>query len=176
MFGLLIRVLVGTMLVIAVLAAQNADAATIAPSVSVPRMNEAAAIVAGRSVDAQCVLDSEAWATELRSLNAPPNVLAYVSSNNLNVIRLGPSVCRAWQEGPTGRGFGAALNIVAHEAAHTRGVFSEPEAACWGLLWAADLARRMYGIEFFTPQSEAIIASSRRAHDGLVPQYREVCR
>jgi hypothetical protein len=56
-----------------------------------------------------------------------------------------------------------------------RGVRSEALASCWGLLWAADLARRYYGIEFFTRESEMVMAGAWSFFKGEPAEYREMC-
>jgi hypothetical protein len=168
---------VGVWLVALALATQAQPATIVrAPVTDLPKLDEIASTVAHKTVDAQCEFDREKWSAELRSMGADDrNILGYVDRGQTNVIRLGPSVCKTFQEGPKGRGFGAALNVIAHEASHAGGVHSEPTAACWGLLWPADLARRFFGVEFFTPESQAIIASARRAHDTLLSSYKSEC-
>ena len=169
------RLIVGIWLFVFLVLAGNAHSAN-APSVDYPKLDEIASTVAGRTIDAQCVDSYEPWQSELQSIGAPLTVFGYYRPSVPGVIRLGPQVCLGFRQGPGGSGFGAALNVIAHEASHARGVRSEATAACWGLLWPAELARRFYGVEFFTPQSSLVIAGSRQMHDGLLPLYREECR
>lgn len=118
-----------------------------------------------------CPTESE-WERTLAGygLTSSTNGLAWVDENR---AAFAPWVCDAIER--KGNRLGAALNVVAHEAAHLRGVRSEAEAACWGLLWAADLAQRFYGIEFYSLDSQTVIARSVAYHRSYPMEYRVVC-
>lgn len=127
--------------------------------------------VAGFDADVACLNDTD-WQTMLAThgLPAASNGLTWIAERR---VRLAPWVCHAIENRTVL--LGSALNVVAHESAHLRGVTDEAVAACWGLVWVADLARRFYAVEFFTPGSDEMQARSLRLHRSLPAEYRVVC-
>lgn len=89
--------------------------------------------------------------------------------------RYAPWVCKAIADGPSNPQLGGALNIVVHEAVHLFGERDESVAACWGLVWAADLARRFYNVPFFSVASIKVMESARAVHASLSADYHRVC-
>lgn len=128
------------------------------------------------SPDVSCEATGEAWLTEVQSVGAPPN--SDVGGYTLGArVRLAPWVCRNLDPRTSLR-FGEALYVLGVEAARLaghRGPGSEAMAGCWGLLWSADLARRVWGVEFFTPTSERVMANALERHRGSLDRYRLIC-
>lgn len=136
-------------------------------------VDKAVAIVAGgRPVEITCAASMEAWDKDVRAMTSGQyggyEVHGYA---DLGRIRLAWWVCAHLEVAPIGE----ALNVVAHETAHALGVWSEAEAACWGLRWAPVLARRLYGVRASSPQSSAVALASRKLHASLPDDYRSLC-
>lgn len=123
--------------------------------------------VAGRQVDAVCVTVQ----SEYDALAGRASAGMYRSSEDR--IYLSPTVCGGLESRQAR--LGLALLVVAHEAAHARGIVDEGQAECWGLLWTQDLARRLFGIEFFTPASELVLSGALGYHRTTPPEYRTAC-
>lgn len=130
-------------------------------------------LVSGRAGDVTCPAQAD-WLA-LLAANGQPATASGLTWVTAGRVRLAPWVCRALADGASSPALGAALNIVAHESAHLRGIRDEATAACWGLAWAADLARQFYGIEFFTPASRRVMESAVAVHRLLPPLYHTVC-
>ena len=136
-------------------------------------VQEMTALVSGRAGDVACSPQSEWEAlTAQYGLAASTSGLTFPKAVR---VRYAPWVCQALEQGAASPRLGGALSIVAHEASHLRGVVDESVAACWGLVWAADLAQRYYGIGFFTPASIAVQASALATHRTLPARYRTIC-
>lgn len=136
-------------------------------------LTRAVEIVSGKTgVDVSCEPDQAAWEREVIPLggNAFTSGYAWIGGAR---ARFAPWVCRSFSPGALG--YGAALNVAAHEAAHLRGIRDEATASCWGLLWPADLARQLSGIEFYSTGSLVVIEESRAMHDRLFSTYRALC-
>jgi hypothetical protein len=104
-----------------------------------------------------------------------PGVLGYVYAADRSTVYLSTYACQALSV-PSGPLFGGGLGILAHESAHARGIDSEAVAGCWGLLLPQDLARRFYGVPFYTVASENIAVASRRIFESTPERYHEVCK
>ena len=129
----------------------------LAPSAQAVTAPELVRHVAGRNGDIACA--------EIQA-----NGLTWISEAR---VRLAPWVCEA-VAGQNNR-LGEALNTIAHEAAHLRGIRDEAVASCWGLLWTADLARSFFAVEFFTSRSESLMRQSRFLHEQLPADFKSVC-
>jgi hypothetical protein len=132
--------------------------------------------VSGRTIEVSCETNWPAWRQELAAGALPLGSDAYYEPND-DVIRIGPTACNAIASAVRGLTLAraAALFIVAHEAAHAAGVEDEGTANCWGLYWTQDLARRVYGVEFFTAQSRKVLAWARQIQRDAPPEYRAAC-
>lgn len=145
------------------------QAAQAAPKLDQRKLDAMASLVAGHPVRVECVTDSAAW------LRGPaPQALGYQWEHEPGDIHLGPYACEALRD-PASPLFGGGLNILAHEAAHARGIASESLAACFGLAWPRYLARRFYGVPFWTQRSRDIGSASISIHEKTPPQYRGLC-
>lgn len=111
----------------------------------------------------------------MAAVGAPPNsnIGGYTLGSR---VRLAPWVCGNLS--PTSPRFGSALYVMGVEAARLAGyrVGAEAMAGCWGLLWAADLARRYWNIQFFTQRSYDLIAQALEFHRATYPRYQTICR
>lgn len=133
------------------------------------RLDAMASLVAGHPVRVDCVTDPAAW------LRGPaPQALGYQWAHEPGEIHLGPYACEALRV-RTSPLLGAGLHILAHEAAHARGIDSETVASCFGLAWAMDLARRFYAIPFFSPLSRGVEAAGLSIHRMTPDEYRGQC-
>ena len=130
-----------------------------------PKLDAVASYVAGHSVTVHC---AEWGDREMGS------ALGYVWSHDLSNVYLSAYACTALAD-PSMPMFGSGLHILAHEAAHTRGIRDEGLAECWALVWTMDLARIFYGVQFHTWQSREIDLASQRIHNLTPPEYRAKC-
>lgn len=157
----------------ALLTADHAAAA----EVRSPQLTQAVRIASGTSSpDVSCETSDVAWDAEARAaLSIPGRNLHGYTSYVTRKVRLAPWVCRNLE--PASPSFGAALHVVAGEAGRVADVRDDGMNGCYGLMWAADLARRVWGIRFFTPASDRVIRQAVEAHRNLyAPNYRTVCR
>lgn len=125
--------------------------------------------------DVSCETDPAAWQREVMAVGAGPNdvVGGYTLASR---VRLAPWVCADLIPGAAR--FGDALYVVGVESARLaghRGPGSEAMAGCWGLMWAADLARRIWGVPFFTAASERVIRQALAFHRASYDRYRTLC-
>ena len=135
-------------------------------SCSDARIAAAASYVAGRPVRVACTVDPVAWGLEVDG-----RALGYWDPADPDVVHVGPYATEALRD-PSSPLFGGGLHVLAHEAAHARGVWSERAASVWGTLLPMELARRFYGVGFFTPASRAIEAASLSILLLTPPEYR----
>jgi hypothetical protein len=162
------------LLLVAVLAAASpAAAAEVRPE----RVTRAVGIASGvPSPDVSCESNNAAWEAEVVSVGAlrGSDVGGYTIGG---VVRLAPWVCRSLQ--PASPRFAEAIYVLGVEAARLaghRGRGSEAMAGCWGLLWSADIARRVWGIRFFTPASDRVIRQALEFHRTSLAAYQSICR
>lgn len=150
--------------------------AVAAPCVSAATVQDVSRTVAGYDADVQCLSDSE-WRTLLDTTGRGSwtSGMAGITWPDLHRARFPQSVCDAISQGTGNPSLVLALQIVAHEASHLRGVTSERVAECWGMLWVADLAQRFYGVEFFTLQSDTMIATAVYNRSVLPAEYQGSC-
>lgn len=160
--------LVSVRLAVTLLVALAAVPAANGQLVRTDRLTEMAATVAGRPVDIACEDSNAAWAS-----GPAPAANAYYSWDS-DYIRLAPSMCDLAQMSGSSL-VGPLLFVVAHEAAHARGVRSEAWADCYGLLWTADLARRFYSVEFYTARSDELMRQAVAYHRGAPADYQGLC-
>lgn len=145
------------------------QAAQAAPKLDQAKLDGMASLVAGHPVRVDCVTDSAAW------LRGPaPQALGYQWAHEPEAIHLGPYACEALRD-PRSPLFGGGLYILAHEAAHARGIENERVASCFGLFWPRDLARRFYGIPLFSQRSFDVDFASTSIHAMTPPEYRGKC-
>lgn len=140
-------------------------------------VTDAMAVAAGRTVDVSCAPDETVWDEETRRVLGLPGAGAQgYTLRATRKVRLAPWVCRAMT--PADPRFGAALYVVGAEAARVVGYQSGQEGmvGCWGLLLSADVARRVWGIPFFTARSQAVVAATVAQHQRVAAAYRAVCR
>jgi hypothetical protein len=133
--------------------------------------------VAGKPVNLRCVTSPMQWNSLVKRYfpnfrGTHVHAFAIVGGTE---IRTAGWVCKALN-GPVSENLGPALNVIAHEAAHVRGIRSEAEASCWGLMWVAHLAWEFYGIEFDSLASKTLLAASREYHLNTPKQYQAVCK
>jgi hypothetical protein len=134
------------------------------------KIDQMASLVAGKPVDARCYTDSTEWATVQAEYNFTYGDQLYgFAFSPSEEIWLGPKVCQYLMLGIPN---GGALMILAHEAAHARGVSDEAWANCWGRAWVADLARRYYGIRFFTKAWRKLEREAAAMSATNPPEYR----
>lgn len=138
------------------------------------KVTDMTALVAGRNVDVACETDTQAWDLLIASHGTGRTGRDTHGFYLDNTVRLSPPLC-AHLEGLDMGALGWALMILAHEASHARGVLGEAWANCWGLVWAQDLARRFYRIEFFTSESDRVGASALALYRASPPEYRSAC-
>lgn len=138
------------------------------------RLTRAVVIASGvQAPDVSCETDDAAWDAEARSVGSSGELLNGYTYPLQKRARLAPWVCRSLT--PSSPQFGGALKVVAHEAAHLAGVSNDAMSGCWGLLWAADLARQVWGIPFFTAASDRVIAQAVSQHQRSEARYRTIC-
>lgn len=143
-----------------------AEGALAAPNQT--RLDAMASLVAGHPVRVECVTDSGAW------LRGPaPQALGY-TYDGVPVVYLGPYACEALRD-PRSPLFGGGLHILAHEAAHARGIQSEAAASCWALAWPMALAQRFYSVPFFSQRSLDVDWASQRIYATTPTEYRGGC-
>lgn len=126
------------------------------------------------SPDVSCETDDAAWDAESRSVGSSGALLNGYTYPQQRRVRLAPWVCRSLA--PSSPQFGGALHVVGAESARLAGVSNDAMSGCWGLLWAADLARQVWGIPFFTAASNRTITQAVEQHQRLASRYRTICR
>lgn len=164
----MVRLLLVTLLV----AAPTAGAAEL----RVTQVTRAVGIASGVTApDVSCEPSAAAWADELRAIGAPADALvnAYTLGSR---VRLAPWICE--NSTPRSPRFGEAVYVLGVEAARVagHGAGAEAMAGCWGLLWSADLARRVWGIGFFTTASNKLVRQALAIHRRSFQRYRTICR
>lgn len=146
-----------------------AEGALAAPKLNQAKLDGAASLVAGHPVRVDCVTSAAAW------LRGPaPQALGYQWAHEPGEIHLGPYVCEALRD-PRSPLFGGGLHVLAHEAAHARGIESESLASCYGLVWPRHLAWRFWGVPMFSQRSYGIDWASTSIHETTPPEYRGGC-
>lgn len=147
---------------LAILAGAAAALALAAPA-PVPTLDQAASLVAGRSVRVVCTVDPDAWAAEIDG-----RTLGYYDPADPGSIHLGPYACQALSD-PRSPLFGGGLSILAHEAAHAGGVLDDEALAQCNALKATPKLARLFGLRG-AALTGAVIAA-RRVDALLPPEY-----
>jgi hypothetical protein len=138
------------------------------------RLAAVVARVAGRPVAVSCERNGIAWSREVAAVDAVWQVVAYYDPEP-DAIRFGPVICDDIARPGVSLASVRALFIAAHEAAHAAGVDDEGVANCWGVYWAQELARVVYGVEFFTKASMRVLSYARQIQRDSPPEYRAAC-
>lgn len=164
---LLLAVVVALVLVPAVQAGEVRNA----------KLTKAVEIASGKTgVDVSCEPDDALWDAEARAtVGTAGNLTSAHSTTGGSRSRYAPWVCR---ELVAVTNLGFVLYVVGVEAARLRGYGRGQEgiAGCFGVVWAAQLARDVFGIPFYSPASLSITAQSVRAlQEFAFPAYRTVC-
>lgn len=158
---------------VALVAPVSAGAAEVRPD----QLTRAVQVASGvSSPNASCETDDAAWELEVRAAGAQPNsvVGGYTLGSR---ARFAPWICTSLT--PAAPRFSDALYVIGVEAARLaghRGPGSEAMAGCWGLLWSADLARRVWGVPFFTAASVRVMRQALAFHRASYERYRTLCR
>lgn len=156
-----------------------------------PELTNAASMAAGRTTDVSCEPDVNAWDAETRRvLGLPGTVAQGYTLLATRQVRLAPWVC--FSLAPSSSAFGAALYVVAIEAARVagHGIGAEGIAGCFALQWAAELAWRVWDVpavyvpggtgrraaaEYARAPLLKTVAQARAQHARMQPQYRTLC-
>jgi hypothetical protein len=120
------------------------------------KLDAAVTAVAGKPVAAFCEVDSEHWADRIRTnfgpAQSPSLLLGYTLLSN-PIVYLSPRVCialkQALERGITLAGaypVSLALNTLAHEAVHQRGVINEAVTECLANRYVRTLAVAHFGV------------------------------
>jgi hypothetical protein len=154
------------MRLVALVALALAFAAPASAQADQSKLDAMASLVAGHPVRVDCVRDADAWGR-----GPAPGALGYAYDHEPGAIHLSPYACLVLDV-PGSPLFGGGLHILAHEAAHARGIHDEGCAEVWALAWVADLGRRFYGVPFFSPRSIALQAASASIHRMTPAEYQ----
>lgn len=126
--------------------------AAMAPAASAD-YNHLASKVAGKQIFNYCATTPEEWdglvTTAFQGRLRGNEVSGYASPGQYTY--LSDQVCNILNTGTSDR-LGVALAILAHEAAHARGILDEGQAQCWGLVWWYSLAHDYYGVAYHSQQ------------------------
>lgn len=134
-----------------------------------PALGARVASVAKKPVDVYCANDEQAWiAASGSNAQAGRDALGYVDHVSGSQIFLSPDVCRPLLAKINGRhlyllDFGAALEVLAHEASHISGIADEGETECAALAVVPPLARSQFGIKK-TSTMKVVVAGAVRRH------------
>lgn len=141
---------------------------------AVPILLSVAAMVAGKPVDVACDADTNPGPTG----PPPPGfVVEAWTPYGGDTVHLDPSLCKAVTAPPGTIAFAQGIRVLIHESTHARGIRQEACAELVADIGVFDVIRRLWSIEFFTPQSRLIGEQVLALTRVRPPEYQpEGCR